>query len=141
MVNVAGTVTTNSAGECCINATTITSAGTGSIAPLAVSNAALGGGPVDYNALTLTGQAAVGTGVGANNIGLLVKTEGTVTWQSGSQFMISDGSGSPLLVQMVSDVTGLVNVSAYVVVIGESSCLMNTNGSLYPLLGGDLRRT
>jgi len=57
--------------------------------PLGISNRALGGG--QFNQYT----PGVADGVGLNNIGLLVRTWGTVTYVDAAQqlFYIDDGSG------------------------------------------------
>lgn len=59
------------------------------VQPISMSNKAIGGAAL--NAYT----PGVENGMGANNIGLLIKTWGTVTWvdETNGLFYIDDGSG------------------------------------------------
>ncbi len=132
-VSVVGTASTTSAGERCVNATSVTVTGAGSIAPLCMTNQSLGGSNQDYNPETGTGQQGVAGGIGPNNIGLLVKSVGVVTSEISSGFMMSDGSGPAVNVSLPSS-AGTIPVGAYVTVIAPCSCMIATDGSLLPLL-------
>lgn len=70
---------------CCLSAAAMAA----EVAPLAVSNRALGGGALNQYTPGVAG------GVGLNNIGLLVKTSGKVTAvdTANSCFYIDDGTG------------------------------------------------
>lgn len=78
--------------------------GTGTVRPLGIRPALLGGGDFFYTPEGTTGQpgtqawdwlaSALVDVQGLNNIGLLVTTWGKVTWAGDDSFVIDDGSGS-----------------------------------------------
>ncbi|MHB9036629.1 MAG: glycoside hydrolase domain-containing protein [Armatimonadota bacterium] len=110
-VAVSGYVYTLSSGEKYIAAGSATASGSGTIAPLAITNKALGGGSNGV------GQPGVLGGTGLNNIGLLVKTTGKILSVQPTWFKIDDGSGVDV------KVLGAAPVGAeYVTVTGISSC-------------------
>ncbi len=127
IVDVMGTLATNAAGERYIQASSVTSDGSGSVTPLGLPNAALGGGDWLFNSATGAGQRGVSGAKGLNNIGLLVTIWGKVTATGRGWFYVDDGSG-------VSDGSGSVGVYVddegqtvpgagdYVCVTGISSC-------------------
>jgi len=90
-VIVAGTLTTVD-GERAIKATSVTSNGTDTISPVALTNKSLGGADLNYDPATGAGQMGVEDGQGANNIGLLVKTTGRVTGMGSDFVYIDDGT-------------------------------------------------
>jgi len=101
-VDLDGTPGTNADGERVITASSVTPSGFGSVAPLAVSNKTLGGGPFGLQQ-ALWGWVPVHQpdnttkpewlpSVGLNNIGLLVRTWGRVTYSGDGFFYIDDGS-------------------------------------------------
>ena len=102
-VRIIGTLRTNAAGERYIEATNVTSAGSGSITPVYVPNKALGGGDWRYDPANGSGQRGVMGVVGLNNIGMLVRTCGKVTVAGRGWFYMDDGS-------RVSDGSGLTGV-------------------------------
>lgn len=64
------------------------------VRPVIMTNASVGGSStVEYNEQAGTGQRGVTGGVGVNNIGLLVRTTGRVTWSDAGWFYVDDGSG------------------------------------------------
>lgn len=87
--------------------------GTVPVAPLGMSNRALGGGDCAYDAFSGAGQQGIAGCSGLNNIGLLVRTWGKVTLvgRHPGWFYIDDGSG-------IRDGTG--NVGIYVDAPGMS---------------------
>lgn len=138
-----GIVKTNADGERYLDASSAVRSGSGSVGPLAMTGATLGGGSLSYDPLTGAGQkgasawrALDGAGswvltnlTGLNNIGLLVKVCGRVTWSGADTFLVDDGSGlkddsehrgirvySPGLVPPPLD--------SYVSVTGTSSCFL-----------------
>ncbi len=146
-VDVSGVVTTNLDGERCIDATYVSTVGVGGVAPVAMNGAVLGGGDLSYDASAGTGQEGLSAwrrggadssrvGIsGLNNIGLLVRTWGRVTWSQDGVFYIDDGC-------MLSDDSGHVgvrveapglsapSVGSFVCVTGISSCF-RSDGNLY----------
>lgn len=91
--SVSGTMKTNSDGERYILATTATPGGDYSVAPLAMSNQLIGGKDVYYNPVAKIGQQGVKDAASLGNIGLLVRTSGTVTQIGADYIYIDDGSG------------------------------------------------
>ncbi len=93
-VKVVGEMAT-SGSERYIAATCIIQDGTGSVSPLAMPNRAIGGGNFNYNPSTGAGQQGIAGVYGWNNIGLLVRTCGTVTasFPQLGAFWMDDGSG------------------------------------------------
>lgn len=92
-VAVAGTVGVTADGEVCIEAQSLTEMGEGTVEPFILTNRDLGGGDFHYTAGTPpSGQRGVLRGTGLNNIGLLVKVQGTVTGVGPGFFCLSDGS-------------------------------------------------
>ena len=91
IVNVTGQTETMSSGELSIAASSVVAAGSGVVEPLEITNKALGGGAFEL-------QPGIYGAIGLSNIGLLVKTTGTVTGKDTSDptpqwFTINDGSG------------------------------------------------
>jgi len=121
-VSVSGIMTTDSYGERCIDSTlgTVTGSFVGTLSPVFMTNAALGGGGALYDASLPAGQRGISGGVGANNIGLLVKTSGRVVQPiGGGSFYLTDGSG----VSVRAVTTGaLPQENAQIVVTGIVSC-------------------
>ncbi len=123
-VNVQGVVKTAASGEQFVEASNI------SVAPLAIqsfvepltmTNAALGGASLARDPLTGLPKVGISNAKGVNNIGLLVRIIGSVTFVDSKTFTISDGSG--IIVKCV--VPEGVNVSPdwkYAAVTGISSC-------------------
>lgn len=140
LVQVAGSVKTNSDGERYIDASQVTEAGTLSLSALTMRPAALGGGDWFTSVFPGLGQEGVTGGHGLNNIGLLVRTFGTVVATEPGFVYISDGSGVPtgetaptgLKVSLPAGVAAPPSGS-FVLVTGISSCYKSGN-SVYPLL-------
>ncbi|MDO8682045.1 MAG: hypothetical protein Q7N50_00995, partial [Armatimonadota bacterium] len=76
IVEVRGTPATNTNGERYISATTTDLNGSGNASEITLTNLALGGEYLLYNSITGAGQMGVINGLGLNNIGLLVRTNG-----------------------------------------------------------------
>lgn len=132
-VDILGSLITNSDGERCIAASTVTQNGTGTITTLGMTNKNLGGG-----AYAGTGQLGVVNGYGLNNIGLLVRTCGKVTeidtTNSPAQwFKIDDGSGVSVRVAYPPYIY-TANGSEFVILSGISSCEYDTNNNLQRVL-------
>ena len=80
-----GVLATDTRGERYIAANKVMQLGTGIIKPLYITSKNLGGAPS-------TGQIGVEGGVGLNNIGLLVKLTGRVTYTFSGGFILDDGT-------------------------------------------------
>jgi hypothetical protein len=102
-VNILGATGRTSDFEKYLQATSVTLSGTSqitlaamsdtsSIAPLAVSNKALGGQDFNYDPATGAGQCGVEDGIGLNNIGMLVSITGAVKASGTDFFYIDDGT-------------------------------------------------
>jgi len=122
-VSVSGTVQTTGDGERYLQAGAVTPGGTGSIAPMGMTNRAVGGG-------STTGQQGVAGGVGVNNIGLLVATTGRVTSIGSGFFYIDDGSavtdGVGQGIRVAATGLSLPTLNQLVRVCGISSCFKGT---------------
>ena len=101
---------------------------TGEVAPLYMSNFALGGGSWLYTQGASAGQIGVDGACGLNNVGLLVSTAGKVSQNDSSSFFVDDGSRRPVLVVVPSGVS-LPNDGTHEVVTGVSS-LTTIDGKL-----------
>lgn len=145
IVDVAGAAAVLGGEKIVSSAVCTMKAGSGTIAPLGVTNFAVGGGDWLYSASNGTGQLGVSgwqwvevsPGVyerqwlksqGVNNIGLLVRTCGAVTEvepvagpATPSWFKIDDGSDIGLKVSVPVGVT-VPEVGSYATVTGISSC-------------------
>lgn len=140
LIDVAGSVKTSSDQERYIEATVLSTKGTGKIKSLGMNNRSLGGVDLLTGGI---GQKGVKDGRGPNNIGLLVTVFGKVTqidW-SGSYFYIDDGSklrdGSRYYIGHYSyDCIGIrvagegrmYSTGQYVSVTGISTCAMTSSG-------------
>lgn len=89
-VGVTGQISTDVNGERAIIATSVLDHGASSIKPLGMSCRSIGGG--DLALSNQIAQMGVEQGSGLNNIGLLVKIQGSVTHNGGTFFCVSDGS-------------------------------------------------
>jgi hypothetical protein len=129
ITNVEGVIRTNANGERYIHPCAIGGSGTGNIDPIGMANRAVGGGACGL-------QADVIGGFGLNNIGLLVKTWGTVTYAEYNFFYLDDGSkawdGSGYAgVKVYGTVPvayGEEAVGRFVSVVGASSCGKTATG-------------
>ncbi len=90
------------------------------IAPLGLTNRALGGGDLGYPVWP-AGQHGVTGASGLNNIGLLVRTWGAFRYVDTSTFTLDDGSGMSVKCVVPAGVT-LNPAWRYVCVTGISSC-------------------
>ncbi|MCX6375827.1 MAG: lectin like domain-containing protein, partial [Armatimonadetes bacterium] len=103
-VDIVGTTSTSSGGEKYINASAVVPVGPGgeTITPLMMPNREVGGGDWFYDSGTKTGQQGVKdvTQTGSteciylNNVGLLVRTMGVVTYSTSGYFYIDDGASA-----------------------------------------------
>ncbi len=96
-VHVIGSMNTSSEGERCIDASDVQQ-GTppndvGSVDWLGISLRSLGGRDWYYDAPSGAGQKGIVAASGLNNIGLLVRVWGEVTYQGSDCFYLDDGSG------------------------------------------------
>lgn len=111
--------------------------------PLMMPNRCVGGGDFMYNPNTGQGQMGIEGCCGLNNIGLLIKTTGWVTWAAGTWFTIDDGStgwdtaSDELLVYCgfmpVEDRVDLPLEGDYVSVVGISTCISQTQPVIIPM--------
>ena len=152
--DVSGVLKTNSDGERCIEAQWTSQSGEGSVAPLGLGSAAIGGGSLSYDSQTGAGQqgmkawhkvTAPGGGwqwepfdlPGPNNMGLLISTWGRVSWTGSDEFYVDDGWG----VRDVSEHAGIrvyapgltPPLGAFVRLVGVVSCY-NVGGSVYRVI-------
>lgn len=79
-VSVRGVMRTNDAGERYIEPTSVTPTGSGIVKPLLMLARSVGGANLNYDAESGRGQKGVKDGAGLNNIGLLVKVVGHVSY-------------------------------------------------------------
>lgn len=125
-VNVTGTVTTLNDERQLINVQVSTLAGAAmSLEPVAMSNSAVGGGPVGKWTSGMT------NGVGLSNVGLLVKTWGKVTANGTSPypyFTIDDGSRVGVKVRLPSG-SSLPAVGSVVSAAGISTIQVDAQGN------------
>lgn len=90
--SITGTVETDGDQERYIAAATATENGSGNLFPIALSNRDLGGSDL-HSGVTGGGQRGVLGGVGLNNVGLLVRIRGRVTYGGYGYFYVDDGAG------------------------------------------------
>ena len=136
VINVIGTMGTTGAGERQIVAPiVIITSTTTPPPPLGMNNRAVGGAAFGSPPL---GQSGVIGGTGLNNIGLLIKTWGEVTYKepSGAYILITDGAGAPVRI----DTAGLASVPSegYVSVIGISSLYTGPSPLVLPRTDSDI---
>lgn len=129
VVTVEGRLATRD-GEKCIENATLTKTGSVSpLRPLAMSPSRAGGGDFAYQTGPPTaGQRGVTGGIGANNIGLLIRCAGAVAASGDSHFLLNDGSlpgGAGLRVEVPPG----VDVPAVGTVVGVTGvCGVTLNG-------------
>ncbi len=110
-MHVTGIMGTTSDYERYLEAASVDVIGTGSVAPLMMTDKVLGGQDFDYDSTTGAGQQGVKAWrwvvtepgdvlvrqfsyvQGLNNLGLLVRVAGTVNWVDSASFHVDDGSG------------------------------------------------
>ena len=114
-VSVSGQAGTTPDGERCIFPTGILVTGAGDVDPLGMRNGWLGG--------SFLGQPGVWGGVGLNNIGLLVRTWGTIVRSTlcPTEFWLDDGS-SVFVKCLMPDGVSLNPAKSHATVTGVSSC-------------------
>jgi len=129
-VDVKGPIATLGTGERYIKNPTITPNGKGSVKPRLMTNLDLGGEDCAYNSGTGAGQQGIKDARGLNNIGLLVRVTGRVTFVGDTFFYIDDGSklddgsGNTGVRVLGMEVT-MPGVGKYVILTGTSSCWKN----------------
>lgn len=136
-IDIRGTLSTDqTTGERYIDVSSALQSGGGSVVPLALSNASLGGGPWYYNSRSGAGQNGIDGATGLNNIGLLVRVFGRITERDPASpsmwFKIDDGSNAYVKCLVPAGVT-IDPAWTYVGVTGISSC-ESYGGELYRLL-------
>lgn len=149
-VTVSGSLATDANSERYIAATSATVSGDGLILPMYLVNRDLGGGDLYYSAgPPASGQMGVTGGFGLNNIGLLVRTSGTIVQADSASppqwFRIDDGSGVSVKVDLSLPQGGPVPMQAgeddFVTVTGISSCEVSGTDVvrvIRPSVGGPL---
>lgn len=125
IVEILGIMKTDENGERYISASSVETTGIGSIAPLGMTNKALGGGDFG-NPATGVGQRGATGGTGLNNIGLLVRTTGAVSYIDAHTFTIDDGSGVNIRCEMPFNILAST-AWQYVAVSGISSIVKNAD--------------
>ncbi len=137
VVDIIGTMATDSNGERYIDASTINDNGAGTpLTPLGMNNRSLGGG--NFACITGTsapGQIGIFGASGFNNIGVLVRTWGKVTALDPSVppqwFTIDDGSG---VLPTVAYPPYGYSVGNYACITGISSCEIDNDGNTVRVL-------
>lgn len=103
-IDIQGVIQTNTNGERFIQAQTVSPIGSGYIRPVGINGLHIGGANWLYNSTTGSGQLGVPSGIGLNNIGLLVTIWGRVISRGYSTkftwFKLDDGSGKQIKVQL-----------------------------------------
>lgn len=118
VVNVIGTLGTTGSGERQLTGPMVIIVSTAtSLTPLGMPNRSLGGSDLGTPP---SGQMGVTGGFGLNNIGLLVKTWGRVSYLPGNVLAIDDGSGVVVRID-ASTLNALPPSNSYVAVTGVSS--------------------
>lgn len=135
--DVSGLMKTNSDGERYVAATWAGQNGTGAVRPLYLLNRSLGGGDAAYDPATGSGQRGVTGTSGLNNMGLLIRTSGTVTQIGDGYLYIDDGSNlkdgtltgteENIGLRVICDPAGY-EIGDYLIVTGISSCFETGNG-------------
>lgn len=132
-VTVTGAMATGPNGERFIQASSVQASPGAPLGPLGLTNRAIGGDGVAYEpGPPPSGQMGVKDGVGTSNIGLLVRTTGKVESAGSGWVMITDGSPTPLKVD-VSRVTNEPSVESRVTITGIVSVEVSGPG-LAPVL-------
>ncbi len=145
-VHVTGALQTSNDGEQFIEASAARRCDpphdSGSVAPLALTNTSLGGGPFGLQSGVCGWKRTLGDDGrrhcvwgpidGLNNIGLLVRTSGAFAWVDEHTFILDDGSGNPVKC-IVADGVTLDPSWTYVCATGMSGC-ERFNDGLHPLL-------
>lgn len=133
--SIYGSVLTTSAGERYISATTVTRAGSAMVSPIGMGNKAIGGADWLFNSEIGCGQRGVVDPHGPNNIGMLVRTTGRVTYSKSGVLYIDDGSG--LLdgsgnrgVRVSASGLALPPIDSFVRVTGISTCYAGSDTRL-----------
>lgn len=133
-VTISGKAGTNLDGERYIDATVAAPVGLGTVAPLGMPGKLLGGGDWIAPGGTAVAQRGVSGGFGLNNIGLLIRTTGRVTFV-GADFIyvddgssLDDGSGNAG-VKVWAPGLALPTVGQMVSVTGVSSCFANAGST------------
>lgn len=129
-VNVIGRIRTNTNGERYVEASTVTQYGSGSVRPVGLAIRLLGGADWAYNPATGAGQRGVKGGLGLNNIGLLIRVWGEVTYRGSDFFYLDDGSGSTdasghVGARVLAQGINLPALGSHVQVTGISSCFIS----------------
>ena len=148
-VTVSGYMRTTSQGERYLQCTGSSyAAGSGSVVPWFVNNAAIGGADWHCSAEGSAGQRGVASGVGLNNVGLLLRTTGYVNYVDsiGRVAYIDDGSAAgdgntldalgatvPGVMVVFPTSLGLPQVMSRIAVTGVSS-LVTVGGQTAPAL-------
>ena len=135
---VTGTISTSADGERCIEATSIQTGDEATVQPLAMVNKSVGGANWEYDSGAKTGQQGIEGGSGLNNIGLLTRVFGHVTYAGTDHFYVDDGSGvtddsTHVGVKVLAYGYPVPPVDANVSFTGISACYKSA-GKLYRLV-------
>ena len=98
LVDVTGTVQTDSNSERVIVGGVSIDPGSLTVTPLDISIRALGGGDWFYDAVTGAGQKGATGRIGLNNVGLPVRICGTITQAGLNYYLVTDGGGTAVKV-------------------------------------------
>lgn len=133
-VDLSGTMKASTDGERYLDCSYAAQDGTGTVKPLGIRNDALGGTSWRYNSSTGAGQQGITNAHGLNNLGLLVRAWGRVTYKGSGYVYIDDGSklrdnSGHIGIKITASGT-LPNVNDFVQVTGISSCF-KSGGTVY----------
>lgn len=93
-VTLTGEIKTNPDGERYIETPLVSTSTPSQIKPVGVTHKSVGGSDWNLDISTGAGQRGVEDAKGLNNIGLLVRVAGKVTYSGSSDFYVDDGSGT-----------------------------------------------
>ena len=128
--DVLGFTQTDANKERYIAAAVATQNGGGTIPPVCMNNASVGGGDWHYNSVTGAGQKGPTGQFGLNNIGLLIRTCGSFTKVDDTTFIIDDGAGRNIECTLPPGVV-CYDWWQYVAVTGIS-CMYRWSSTIYP---------
>lgn len=138
LLTITGVVSTTGDGERSIDATYIVHWQTGQVKPLGIVGKSAGGGDYGYDLSAGVGQRGTTDGAGLNNIALLSRFWGRVTYSGPDYFYLDDGSarageGGRLGIKVLTYGAAVPDEGAQVSFTGISACYRGGE-TVYPLV-------
>ena len=135
---ITGIIKTSDDGERYIDAYDVITGNTVNIKPVAMNHLAVGGGSWEFNSQPKTGQEGIVGAKGLNNIGILARVCGKVTYQGSNYFYLNDGSAindgsNHLGIKVMTNGAAVPSTDTFVSITGVNSCYKN-NGQLHRLM-------